>query len=128
MLTGAVQLHQVLLLQNREPGLATAVLAGSFCERRAFTRAGTNEIGLELGHYAWHVRQRPVEGVGGVADRSPRLREKTVFVSSFVMSVAYPACSPPPLTACGTGAVGARSDSGAPPAGPTRRPSGGARR
>lgn len=70
---GAVQLHEVLLLRGGELGLATAELACGFGDRHILTGAGTDEVGLELGHHAEDVKQQPANGVCWVVDRSPEV-------------------------------------------------------
>jgi len=71
---GAVQLHEVLLLRGGELGLAAAELASGLGDRHAFPGAGTDEVGLELGHHAQDVEQQPADRVGGVVDRSPEVQ------------------------------------------------------
>jgi hypothetical protein len=74
-----VELHEVLLLRGSQLGLAAAELAGGLGDRHALPGAGPDEVGLELGHHAEHVEQRPADGVGGVVDRSPEVERDALL-------------------------------------------------
>ena len=70
----AVRLHEVLSQRGGELGFAAAELAGGLGDRHTLVSAGTDQVGLELGHHAEDVKQEPVDGVGRIVGRSPEVQ------------------------------------------------------
>jgi len=75
-------------LRGGELGFAAAEFASGLGDRDALAGAGTDEVDLEFSDHTEDVEKESADVVGGVVERSPRIRATLFIVSSSAVFVA----------------------------------------